>query len=149
MALFPLRHLHTLGLVGWILNSVYLHHILNNNADSFEEVLLGRWIVNTGFLEAAPMNLKWNGLMDLEGQPASQEAEVQSATRTMEDELAIQTADDQVTPQKADDELAPPQTGEEEPASPPEEEQSLPWVVLDQYIPHMTEEQKAKAAELI
>ncbi|KAG0202673.1 hypothetical protein BGX33_009540 [Mortierella sp. NVP41] len=44
---------------GWKLNSVYLHHILDNNAQHLEELQLGK---NTYLLKVPSMNAQWNGL---------------------------------------------------------------------------------------
>ncbi|KAF9149444.1 hypothetical protein BG015_008755 [Linnemannia schmuckeri] len=57
--LFPLRQLRYLGLKGWAINPVYLHHILHNNADTLEEVELGEWSI---VLRTPHMNEQWNGL---------------------------------------------------------------------------------------
>lgn len=57
--IFPLRQLRYLGLKGWSINAVYLHHILRNNANTLEEVELGEWSI----VRRTPMmNDQWNGL---------------------------------------------------------------------------------------
>ncbi|KAG0256250.1 hypothetical protein BGZ95_005546 [Linnemannia exigua] len=59
--LSPLHQLRSLSLEGWALNAVYLHHVLNNNADHLEELILGKDEII--FILATPtMNEQWNGL---------------------------------------------------------------------------------------
>ncbi|KAK3839815.1 MAG: hypothetical protein J3R72DRAFT_492347 [Linnemannia gamsii] len=57
--IFPLRQLRHLCLMEWSINSVYLHHILCNNANSLEELELGHW---SRVPHRPPMNENWNGL---------------------------------------------------------------------------------------
>ncbi|KAG0196062.1 hypothetical protein BGX33_002179 [Mortierella sp. NVP41] len=57
--LFSLRQLRSLTLHDWRLNPVYLHHILDNHAQSFEEPNLGR---DTYHLQIPSVNAEWDGL---------------------------------------------------------------------------------------
>ncbi|KAK3839816.1 MAG: hypothetical protein J3R72DRAFT_492348 [Linnemannia gamsii] len=59
--LFPLRWLRYLGLQGWNLQSLFLCHILENNANNLDEMNLG---YNTRFIDEPRMNDDWSGLRE-------------------------------------------------------------------------------------
>ncbi|KAG0257458.1 hypothetical protein BGZ95_005237, partial [Linnemannia exigua] len=60
-SLFSLRRLRRLGLQGWNLQSLFLCHILKNNADCLEEINLG---TDARFIDEPRMNDDWSGLRD-------------------------------------------------------------------------------------
>ncbi|KAG0372590.1 hypothetical protein BGX24_012834 [Mortierella sp. AD032] len=59
--LFPLQRLRHLGLQGWNLQSLFLCHILENNANNLEEINLG---YDTRFIDEPRMNDDWSGLRE-------------------------------------------------------------------------------------
>ncbi|KAF9117467.1 hypothetical protein BGW39_002159 [Mortierella sp. 14UC] len=57
----PLHQLRSLSLEGWTLDPVHLHHVLSNNADHLEELVLGNGDA-TIISPTPPINEQWNGL---------------------------------------------------------------------------------------
>ncbi|KAG0250300.1 hypothetical protein BGZ95_007250, partial [Linnemannia exigua] len=60
-ALFPLHQLRSLQLVSWKLNAVSLYRVLDNNADSLEDLDFG---YSTTLLDEPRMNDEWSGLTE-------------------------------------------------------------------------------------